>query len=140
MLDTTYHKRRTNERLESPEFRAEYERTQRELRQVNAVMQQLDDLRVGAGLSKADLAREIGRNDAVVRRLFTSQVNPELRTIAALAAALDAEIRIVRAIARRGAIEHDTPRPRAPEAVGESHARRLGCHLLPYSRQPLPRR
>lgn len=58
-------------------------------------MQSLDDLRINAGLSKADLAREIGRNDAVVRRLFTARVNPELRTVAALAAALDAEIRIV---------------------------------------------
>lgn len=95
MLDTAYHKRRTSQRLESPEFRAEYERARLELAQVNAVMQQLDDLRIGAGLSKAELAREIGRNDAVVRRLFTSQVNPELRTVAALATALDAEIRIV---------------------------------------------
>jgi predicted nucleotidyltransferase len=46
-------------------------------------------------LSKAELAREIGRNDAVVRRLFTAQVNPELRTVAALAEALGAEIQIV---------------------------------------------
>jgi ribosome-binding protein aMBF1 (putative translation factor) len=113
VLDTTYHKRRTNERLESPEFRAEYERTRRELAQVNAVMQQLDDLRVGAGLSKADLAREIGRNDAVVRRLFTAQVNPELRTIAALAAALDAEIRIV-------------VRPRPPRRQRARHAEAAG--------------
>jgi len=95
MLDTTYHKRRLTERLEDPEFRAEYERSRRELAQVNAIMRSLDDLRVSAGLSKADLAREIGRNDAVVRRLFTAQVNPELRTVAALAAALDAEIQIV---------------------------------------------
>jgi len=95
VLDTTYHRRRSVERLEDPEFRAEYERTREELAQVNAVMQQLDDLRVGAGRSKADLARDIGRNDAVIRRLFTAQVNPELRTVAALAAALDAEIRIV---------------------------------------------
>lgn len=66
-------------------------------------MQRLDDLRIRAGRSKADLAREIGRNDAVVRRLFTAEVNPELRTIAALAAALDAEIQIVpRRKVRRG--------------------------------------
>ncbi len=65
MLDTSYHKRRTNQRLEMPEFQAEYERTRQELAQVNAVMQRLDDLRVRAGLSKAELAREIGRNDAV---------------------------------------------------------------------------
>jgi ribosome-binding protein aMBF1 (putative translation factor) len=114
VLDTTYHKRRTDERLGSPEFRAEYERTRRELEQVNAVMQQLDDLRVGAGLSKADLAREIGRNDAVVRRLFTSQVNPELRTVAALAAALDAEIQIVL-------------RPRSPRRQRARHTEPAGA-------------
>ena len=95
MLDTTYHRRRTSGRLKNPEFRAEYERARQELAQVNAVMQCLDELRVTAGLSKAELAREIGRNDAVVRRLFTAQVNPELRTVAALATALGAEIRIV---------------------------------------------
>ena len=95
MLDTTYHRRRTSQRLEDPTFRAEYERARQELAQVNAVMQRLDELRVTAGLSKAELAREIGRNDAVVRRLFTAQVNPELRTVAALATALGAEIRVV---------------------------------------------
>ncbi len=95
MLDTTYHKRKTAQRFEDPEFKAEYERTRRELAQVNAIMERLDELRMEAGLSKAELAREIGRNDAVVRRLFTAQVNPELRTVAALAVALDAEIQIV---------------------------------------------
>ena len=47
----------------------------------------------------------IGRNDAVVRRFFTAQSNPELRTIAAMAEALDADIRIVprRTTARRRA-------------------------------------
>jgi ribosome-binding protein aMBF1 (putative translation factor) len=49
----------------------------------------LDALRIDAGLSKAQLARDIGRNDAVVRRLFTADVNPELRTIATLIEALD---------------------------------------------------
>ena len=110
MLDTGFHRRRVDERLEDPEFRAEYERTRRELAQVNAIMQSLDDLRVNAGMSKADLAREIGRNDAVVRRLFTAQVNPELRTIAALATALDAEIQIVPRRRRRAArTERVTP-------------------------------
>ncbi len=95
VIVTGHHRRRVEERLEDPEFRAEYERTRRELDQVNAIMQSLDNLRVSAGLSKADLAREIGRNDAVVRRLFTAEVNPELRTVAALANALDAELQIV---------------------------------------------
>ena len=110
MLDTSHHRRRTSERLQDPEFQAEYERTRQELAQVNAVMQRLDDLRISAGLSKADLAREIGRNDAVVRRLFTAEVNPELRTVAALAAALDAEIQIVpRRKVRRRRAPHTSP-------------------------------
>ena len=95
MLNTGHHRRRVAERMQNPEFRTEYERTRQELAQVNEVMRALDALRLHAGLSKAQLAREIGRNDAVVRRLFTADVNPELRTIAALAAALDAQIQIV---------------------------------------------
>lgn len=95
MLDTSYHRRRLEERLRDPAFRAEYERTRRELEQVNEIVRRLDVLRVEAGRSKADLARGIGRNDAVIRRLFTSEANPELRTVAALADALDADIRIV---------------------------------------------
>jgi len=110
VLDPSYHRRRTSERLKDPEFQAEYERTRQELAQVNAVMQRLDDLRISAGLSKADLAREIGRNDAVVRRLFTAEVNPELRTVAALAAALDAQIQIVpRRKVRRRRAPHTAP-------------------------------
>ena len=92
---TTYHRRRVAAEMEDPEFRAEYERTRRELTQVNAVMRALDELRDEAGWSKAELARQIGKNDASVRRLFTAEVNPELRTVAAMAAALGAEIRIV---------------------------------------------
>lgn len=95
MLKTSYHRRKTAARMQDLEFRAEYERARRELAQVNEVMRQLDALRQEAGLSKAELAREIGRNDAAVRRLLTAQVNPELRTVAAIAAALGAEIRIV---------------------------------------------
>ena len=103
MLNTDHHKRRVAERMQDPEFRAEYERTRQELAQVNEIMRELDALRIDAGLSKAQLARDIGRNDAVVRRFFTAQSNPELRTIAAMAEALDADIRIVprRKAARR---------------------------------------
>jgi len=55
-------------------------------------------------LTKAELAREIGKNEASIRRLLTAPVNPELRTVVALADALDADIKIVprkRAAARR---------------------------------------
>lgn len=95
MIDSMYHRRRVSTAMENEEYRAEYARVRDELTQVNAVMEELDQLRRQHGLSKAELARMSGRNDASVRRLFSAEVNPELRTIAALAAAVGAEIRIV---------------------------------------------
>ncbi len=94
-LDTRYHTRRRDERLQDPEFQREYDAARRQIEQVDAVMRALDLLRVEAGLPKAELARRIGKNPAAVRRLFSAEGNPELGTIAALAAALDAEIKIV---------------------------------------------
>lgn len=94
-VDPSYHRRRLPARLKDPEFRAEYERARAEIAQIDAIMRTLDHLREGAGFSKADLARQIGKDPASVRRLFTAQVNPELRTIAALAQALGAEVQIV---------------------------------------------
>ncbi len=94
-LDSSYHRQRVAARLKDPEFRAEYERAQAEIAQVDAIIRSLDGLREEAGFSKAELARQIGKDPASVRRLFTAQVNPELKTIAALAQALDAEIQIV---------------------------------------------
>jgi ribosome-binding protein aMBF1 (putative translation factor) len=91
-IDTTYRKRRLAERLRDPEFKAEYLQAQRSIAQVDSVMRSLDKLREDAGMSKAELAREIDKNPASIRRLFTSEVNPELKTIAAMAAALGAEI------------------------------------------------
>ena len=105
MSDTGHHDRRLQRRLrESPEFRAEFERQQREIAAIDAVINTLDELRTERNLSKAELAREIGKNEASVRRLLTAPVNPELRTVVALADALDADIRIVprkRTAARR---------------------------------------
>ncbi len=91
-IDTGYRERRLAERLRDPVFRAEYERAQRQIAQVDSVMRVLDELRVEAGMSKAQLAREIGKNPASVRRLFTSEVNPELKTVVAMAEALGADV------------------------------------------------
>ncbi len=55
-------------------------------------MRQLDNLRIQAGMTKAQLARIIGKDPSTVRCLFTAEVNPELKTVIALAAALKAEI------------------------------------------------
>lgn len=94
-LDTGFHKRRLAEEFEDPEFRAEYERARAEIAQIDEIMRQLDHLREESGFSKAELARQIGKTPSSVRRLFTAEVNPELKTIAAMATALGAEVRIV---------------------------------------------
>ncbi|MGA2470464.1 MAG: helix-turn-helix transcriptional regulator [Solirubrobacteraceae bacterium] len=95
-LDTSYHKRRLAERLaEDAVFRAEFERQSREIAQIDAIVNQLDSLREQNGLTKAELARLIDKNPASIRRLLTAPVNPELRTLVAIADALGAEVRVV---------------------------------------------
>lgn len=97
MLDVSLHDRRRTRRMQDPEYRLAYERTARELAQTDAVIRELDSLRVDLGISKAELARRVNRNASSVRRLFTaSQVRPELPLIAALADALGAELQVVR--------------------------------------------
>jgi ribosome-binding protein aMBF1 (putative translation factor) len=95
-LDTTYHDRRLSRRLEEdPEFRLEFERQRREIAQIDAVVRQLDELREQAGLSKVELARAIGKEPSSIRRFFTADVNPELKTVAAVADVLGAEVKVV---------------------------------------------
>lgn len=94
-LDTSYHERMLAARMDDPEFRAEYERARREIEQVDSVIRQLDELREQAGLTKAELARHIGRDPSSIRRLFTAKSNPELLLVASIAADLGAEVRVV---------------------------------------------
>ena len=102
-LDTSYHKRMIAARMDDPEFRAEYERARGEIDQVDSVIRQLDELREAAGLSKAELARHIGRDPSSIRRLFTAESNPELLLVASIAEDLGAEVRVVpRTRVRRG--------------------------------------
>lgn len=91
----SYHDRRLALRLEDPEFRAEFEKATREIKAIDAIVNELNSLRTDYGKTKAELAREIGKNPASVRRLFTAPANPELRTIVAIADALDADVMIV---------------------------------------------
>jgi DNA-binding phage protein len=95
-LDTQHHDRRLARRLqEDAEFREEFERQQRQIAVIDQIVNSLDALRESHGLSKADLARAIDKNPASIRRLLTAAGNPELRTVVAIAEALDAEIRVV---------------------------------------------
>jgi transcriptional regulator with XRE-family HTH domain len=80
---------------EDPEFRREFERQRREVAQIDSVVRQLNELREQAGLSKAELARAIGKEPSSIRRLFTADVNPELKTVAAVADVLGAEVKVV---------------------------------------------
>lgn len=106
-MRTTYYERRRAEEMKDPEFRAAYERARAEIAQVDAIVRQLDTLRIASGYSKAELARQIGKNPSTIRRLFTAEVNPELKTVAALASALGARLAIV------GPSDEDAP-PRRP--------------------------
>lgn len=81
--------------MEDSEFRAEYDQARADIAQVDAIMRQLDTLRVASGYTKAELARLIGKNPSTVRRLFTAEVNPVLKTIATLAGVLGARLEIV---------------------------------------------
>ena len=97
MLDVSLHERRRARQMEDPDYRLAYQGTARELAQTDAVIRDLDSLRVDLGISKAELARRVNRNASSVRRLFTaSQVRPEFPLIAALADALGADLRVVR--------------------------------------------
>jgi DNA-binding phage protein len=94
--DLGYHDRRLARRLrEDPEFRVEFERQQREIAALDAIVHQLDVLREDHRMSKAELARAVDKNPAVIRRLLTASGNPELRTVVAMAQALGADVKIV---------------------------------------------
>jgi ribosome-binding protein aMBF1 (putative translation factor) len=99
-LDTTYHDRRLARRLrEDPEFRDEFERQRRQIDQIDSVVRQLDELREASGMSKAELARAIGKKPSSIRRFFTAEVNPELKTVAAVADVLGARLEVIPAAA-----------------------------------------
>lgn len=108
-LDTAHHDRRLARRLEDPEFRAEFERQRREIAQIDAVVRQLDELRERAGMSKAELARAIGKEPSSIRRFFTADVNPELKTVAAVADVLGGRVEVVADSV--GAAERASKRP-----------------------------
>jgi DNA-binding phage protein len=93
--DTEFAEAYLAQRLKDPEFRLAYKRSRREIAIVDDLVNNLEALRDGQGMTKADLARAIGKNPAAVRRLLTASGNPELKTFVALANALDADVVVV---------------------------------------------
>jgi len=81
-------------RLESPEYRDTYEAARQRIGQIDTVVRALDARRSALKLTKAELARRAGVKPEAIRRLFSAErPNPTLRTLVALAGALDLEFR-----------------------------------------------
>jgi len=75
--------------LQDPEFLRDYVRESIRIATIDQLVNALDEAREAAHLSKAELARAISAEPAVVRRLFSAgHVNPTLGTLAEVAAAL----------------------------------------------------
>ena len=101
-LDTSHHDRRLTKRLqEDAEFRREFERQRREIAQIDTIVHQLDQMREAAGMSKAELGRLVGKEPSSIRRFFTADVNPEMKTVAAIADALGATVEVIAKDERR---------------------------------------
>lgn len=90
-----YFDRYLAQELRDPELKVEYERQLRAIKAVDELVNALDGLREANNLSKAEVARMIDKNPASIRRLLTASGNPELKTVVALADALDADVKIV---------------------------------------------
>lgn len=81
------------EDLQDPEFLRHYVVESMRIATIDRIVNELDEARGAADLSKAALARAISAEPAVVRRLFSAgHVNPTLGTLAEVAAALGMRI------------------------------------------------
>ncbi|MFC8796790.1 helix-turn-helix domain-containing protein [Promicromonospora sp. NPDC057138] len=86
------HEARMTDPEQARAFAAELAR----IRTVDTVVNALDEQRTAVGLSKAALARAIGSDASVVRRLLTATTsNPTLTTVAEVAAALGLKVELV---------------------------------------------
>lgn len=72
-----------------------FERQRREIAAIDAIVDELVALRENRGMSKAELARAIGKNPAAIRRLLTASDKPGVRTVVAIADVLGAKVQIV---------------------------------------------
>lgn len=81
--------------LEDPEFRQHYLIESVRIATIDEIVNALDEAREAAGMTKAELARAIDQEPAVVRRLFSAgHVNPTLGTLAEVATALGLKITV----------------------------------------------
>ena len=76
--------------MESPEFRAEYQKADEEFRLIEALVL----ARTRAKLSQAELARRIGTTQSAIARLEGGGVSPSLSTLRRYAEATGARLEI----------------------------------------------
>lgn len=82
-----------DEDLQDVEARRTYFREYARIKNVDAIINALDDARLSAGLNKAELARRLQTEPAAIRRLFSAvDPNPTIGTLAEVAAALGMRI------------------------------------------------
>ena len=83
--------------LEDPAFLREYIVESMRIATIDDLVNSLDEAREAAGMTKADLARAISAEPAVVRRPFSGgHMNPTLGTVAEVAAALGMRVTVER--------------------------------------------
>ena len=80
----------TEELMEDPEFREEYQRIQPEMDSKRALMQ----ARINAGMTQVQLSEATGISQADISRLENGTRNPSLGLLKRLADAMDATLRI----------------------------------------------
>jgi DNA-binding XRE family transcriptional regulator len=78
-----------DEDLRDDEFRRQFLLESERIATIDRIVNQLDDVRRELGVTKADLARAIGRTPESIRRLLTAKsVNPQLSLVTELASVL----------------------------------------------------
>jgi len=96
--------------LLDPTFREAFDRYSAEIVAIDEFLGALDRRREECGISKAALARAMGKEPATVRKLFSDDAaNPTLRTVLACVEALGLEVEL-------------TPRRQAKEVAQEHRA------------------
>ncbi len=84
------------QRLDDPTFAAEYRAARAEIDAIDKLIRALDAARLIGGLSKAELARKIGAQPEMVRRLLTAaKGNPTMETVLKVASALGCHLELV---------------------------------------------
>jgi transcriptional regulator with XRE-family HTH domain len=85
-----------DEQIRDTKFREGYEKIRSEIDVVDGLVRALDTARMDLNLSKAELARRIAAEPAMIRRLFTAdQANPTLATVVKIAEALGYDLSLI---------------------------------------------